>query len=223
MRASGLGERGICLPTTGRSPALSLLSCPTVKICVMPQTLSSSSPQIVEAYRDYSPPFDVTKTIRLLLRHVRPRYLAGLQTVVLTNLQALSHDKRRRKLWSRGHKVASDRVRGTYHQPWKGNPAWIELFVDNIVRYAPSTRALVWFPLLRAQTFGEVLYHEIGHHIHKTQQPQFREREDVADDWGTRLGRTFVRRRYWYLMPVAKLYRMFRRRSESVQRTAAEQ
>jgi len=53
--------------------------------------------------------------------------------------------------------------------------------------------------------FGEVLFHEIGHHMHRTRAPEFKEREDVADSWEKRLSRVFFRKRYWYLMPVVYL------------------
>jgi hypothetical protein len=39
--------------------------------------------------------------------------------------------------------------------------------------------------------------------------PEFREKEDVADDWGKKFGARFVRRQYWYLIPVAKAISFF--------------
>ena len=176
----------------------------------MPET--DSGPAIVEAYKNYSPPFNVAKTVRILLHYVPAKYLAGLKTIVLTNQQATSHNKKRRKLWSRGRKIPMDRVRGTYHQPWKGNPAWIELFVDKIAPPDTPTVAL-WVPIIRYFFVGDVLYHEIGHHIHKTQKPEYREREDVADEWGTKMGGKFLQTRYWYLVPAFKVFaRVYRRR-----------
>lgn len=46
---------------------------------------------------------------------------------------------------------------------------------------------LVWIPLLREISIGEVLYHELGHHIHACARPEHREKEDVADDWGRKM------------------------------------
>ena len=58
--------------------------------------------------------------------------------------------------------------------------------------------------------FSEVLFHEIGHHIHKTQAPEFKEREDVAESWEKRLCKIYFRKRYWYLTPIAYvLYPLF--------------
>jgi hypothetical protein len=169
-------------------------------------------PQIVEAYQNYSPHFDAVKTVRLLLRYVPPQYLAGLRTIVLTNHQALSHDRRRQKLKSRGKKIPMNRVRGTYHQAWKGNPAWIRIFVDQTMQNLPAGR---WIPILRTLNMADVLYHEIGHHIHKTSRPEFREREDVADAWKNKLERNLARSRYWFLAPLAFVYRLFTKKKKS--------
>jgi hypothetical protein len=173
----------------------------------MPDT--RSDPQIVEAYKNYTPPFDAAKVVRILLRYVPEQHLTGLRTIVLTNHAALSHDQRRRKLWSRGRKYSMNEIRGTYHQAWKGAPAWITVFVDATIETIPQ--GVRWLPILRTHAFGEVLYHEIGHHIHKTSKPEFREREDVADDWKRRLEHRFGRRRYWYLFPVASAVMLARK------------
>jgi hypothetical protein len=62
--------------------------------------------------------------------------------------------------------------------------------------------------VLRNISFAKVLYHEIGHHIHKTSRPEFHEREDVADSWKHKLVRRFARKHYWYLRPLAIGYRL---------------
>lgn len=170
----------------------------------MPQT--TAGPQIVEAYKNYSPPFDASKTVQLLLLYVPTDYLLGLRTIVLTNQGALSHDRRRRKSLSRGRKYSMDKVLGSYHQAWKGELAWIQIFVDRIIANMP--KGTVRVSLLRNIAFADVFYHEIGHHIHKTSRPEFREREDVADSWKRRLVGRLARKRYWYLYPFAIGYRL---------------
>ena len=165
---------------------------------VMPE---SPGPHIIEAYKNYSPPPQVLGIVGVLLKSVPPEHLTGLKTIVLTNCEALSHDQRRRKLWSRGRKAGMHRVLGSYHQAWKGDAAWIDLFVDQIV-YRYTFPFMFRLPVLPYIPFSSVLYHEIGHHIHKTSRPEFNEREDVANRWRDKLNRSFLRRRYWYLMPV---------------------
>jgi hypothetical protein len=51
---------------------------------------------------------------------------------------------------------------------------------------------------------GRVLFHELGHHIHLTTRPEFKEKEDVADDWSKRLMRNAVRRRHRFMRPFIR-------------------
>lgn len=70
--------------------------------------------------------------------------------------------------------------------------------------------------LLRNLLIADTLFHELGHHIHKVQRPEHREQEDVADDWGNRLSREYVRREHpiaWVtLRPAARLARWWYQR-----------
>jgi hypothetical protein len=49
-----------------------------------------------------------------------------------------------------------------------------------------------------------VLFHEIGHHIDYTVKPEFREKEDVADDWAKKMIGNYFTKEYRYLLPVRK-------------------
>jgi hypothetical protein len=49
---------------------------------------------------------------------------------------------------------------------------------------------------------SEVLFHELGHHIHRVHRPEYEGRENVAGKWSERLGRKFMSGRYWYLFPI---------------------
>ncbi len=156
--------------------------------------------EIVESYRDWSPPIDVSGVVSRLLTGSAARYQIGLATVVLTNASGLSHDRRRQKTWSRGRKVPIAKSRGLYHQEWHGDPAWVEVFVDNTLKGIPLW--LLRLPILQDAVVADVLFHEIGHHLHATQAPEHREREDVAERWERRLWRQYARRQYWYLLPL---------------------
>ncbi len=74
-------------------------------------------------------------------------------------------------------------------------------------------------PLIRDLMIGDVLYHELGHHIHYWMRPEYKEKEDVADNWSKKLFVNHIRHTYWYLMPflvpAAKLYRVFRRKTKA--------
>src|ERR1700730_5747013 len=60
----------------------------------------------------------------------------------------------------------------------------------------------LWLPFLRELVFGHVLFHELGPHVHYTIRPEHKEREDVADKWARKLHVNFIRKKYWYALPV---------------------
>jgi hypothetical protein len=149
--------------------------------------------KVITSYRDYAPAVEVEGAVELLLGYVPSEYLAGLRSVVLTNT-ASCRRLRRGKTWSRGRKVALAECLGLY----KGDH--IELLVDKILEGQPE-----WFVrwrFTRTLLIGTVLYHEIGHHIHRTRRPEHRETENIADEWQRRLLKGFVAKRYWYCAPI---------------------
>jgi hypothetical protein len=162
--------------------------------------LESGLPELVEAYRDFEPPRNFKQVIETLLAYVPPKYLVGLKTIILTNSSALSRDRRRQKTWSRNHKVRLSECGGSYSRATKSSPAIIWLYVDNIVRGLP--RWMTRPPMLRYMVPSDVLYHEIGHHIHAVHKPIHEQREDVAEEWTHKLWSHFLRKHYWYLLPV---------------------
>lgn len=155
--------------------------------------------EIVENYRGWEPPLDVEAVVQRLLSRLPEHYLYGLRSVVLTYAGGMSRERRRKKTGSRRKKVAIVRCRGLYHPKWRNEPAWIELFVDNILPGGSGP----WVRLVPAQDFiiGDVLFHELGHHLHYTQAREHRETEAVAEDWEIRLLQKYVLRRYWHWLP----------------------
>jgi hypothetical protein len=179
---------------------------------------SKTGIRINENYRDYSPPFDATKSIRRLLDPVPEKYLVGLGSIVLSNFSGLSRSGRTGKLVSRKRRIAKSQTLGYYQQGWKGQPAYIELYIDKIVESLKRDRIPIWIPAVRDVCFGAVFYHELGHHAHRMVKPQYREREDVADDWSVKFIAKFIRKRYWYAVPfliMAKRLRKLIRRGSS--------
>ncbi len=155
---------------------------------------------IQNAYRDFIPTINARRAVGRLLSGIPDKYLSGLKAIVLTSAEGLSHNRRRHKTLSRKRKVLIRESRGLYHQKWQNEPAWIEVFVDNVCQGWPSW--LLRIPFFRDLAFADVVFHELGHHIQKTQVPEFKEREDVADKWSKRLSRHYFWGRYWYLMPL---------------------
>ncbi len=161
--------------------------------------------EICESYKDFSPPSWVYKSVIRLVEGVPDKYLNGLHSVTLTNIDGLNHSRRRQKTLSRKLKVAVRECRGLYHYKWQGKPAHIELFVDQIIHRWPLIVLKV--PLFQDLLLADVLYHELGHHIHKTTAPEHREREDVAEDWQKKLGRDYFLQRYKWIKPFRIIFK----------------
>jgi len=162
-------------------------------------------PELIEAYRAWKPVADVRGSIERLLCDVPARYMAGLRSIVLTNASALSRRERRLRVPARGSKARVAEAGGLYHHAWQSEPAWIELFVDNLIQGCPSWA--LRFRFVRDGLLADGLFHELGHHVHVTQAPEFREPEDVADAWERRFSRRYFRRRYWFLRQLGLLFR----------------
>lgn len=162
----------------------------------------SVRPTIVESYRDFQPPTGFRETVETLLRYVPANYLIGLKTIVLTNQAGLTSKKRKQRMWSRNRKARLSECLGSYSHASKSSPATVWLYVDNIVE-----SGVAWWnraPVLRYIVAGQVLYHEIGHHIHTVHRPVHEEKESVAEDWSGKLTRRFYSKHYWYLYPFPK-------------------
>jgi hypothetical protein len=163
--------------------------------------MNSTAPEVRELYNQYRPPRYAVRTVKTLLRTVPDKYLQGLECVVLTNQSGQSRSQRLGKVTSRKRRILKGNVIGFYHPAGRESPAWIELFVDKLelaaYRYS-------WLPIAREAIFGYVLFHEVGHHIHATVAPEYKEKEDVAENWRRKLTKNFLRKKYWFLIPFRK-------------------
>lgn len=161
------------------------------------------SVEIVTRYRDYTPYVDVTRSVRYLVDSVPAQFLVALREIVLTNTMAPSRHRRRRRVWSREVKRQASDARGLYHRASPGKAASIELFVDRVLEGLPRVVQLV--PFVRDILLAKVLFHELGHHIHRTLSRQAGEAEDIAEEWARKMMARYVRRRYWYAIPLILL------------------
>src|ERR1700687_2258312 len=168
----------------------------------MTATETTRGPAIVESYRDFEPPSNFRRLIETLLLYVPPKHLIGLQTIVLTNRSGLTRAKRRQKVWSRNRKILLADASGFYSRATKSSPATVWLYVDNLARNAGW---MLRVPFLCYLMTSDVLYQEVGPHIHTVKKPIHEEREDVAQDWSGKLYADFVRKRYWYIYPLLSL------------------
>jgi hypothetical protein len=160
----------------------------------------TSAPNIVEAYRDYVPPQCILQMVEDLLKAVPPRYLIGLQAIILTNQAAQPRNRKQQKLWSRNRKIKLVEALGYYSPASRSSRASITLHLDNILKRISPRELRI--PFVRYYPLASVLYHEIGHHIHAEHNPVYEGKENVAENWSERLSRRFYRTHYWYLMPL---------------------
>ena len=158
---------------------------------------------IIEAYTNWEPPPRIRESVKNLLNAVPETYKAGLRTVVLANASGLTRRRKRQRAKSESGTFRVDETRGLYHGRSSSQPAWIEIFVDNMLDGWPLF--ILRAPIMRDVVLLGTLYHEIGHHIESTQAPVHRGKEATAEDWMKRLGRSYFRKRYWYLRPFRPL------------------
>ena len=175
-----------------------------LKMGTIPEDLEPNGPTIVESYRNFVLPSNFRHDVETLLRFVPPKYLVGLKTIVLTNRAGLTGNKRKQKVRSRNRTVRLADCLGSYSSAGRNSTATVWLYVDNIVKAELSWCR--WVPLLRYTMPAEVLYHGIGHHIHAVHRPIHEGAENVAEDWGRRLWRGFLRQHYWYLTPFLYVF-----------------
>ena len=181
------GERGYTVAIT-RSPPVKIDLFNKVKI--------------VEDYYNYFPPVHVYRSLELLLRYVPQEHLRGLRQITLTNSEQLQ-SRRKGKITSEKRRFRPAECLGLY------GGGYITLIMDRI--FEPYPEMFLLFPIFKTHAIGEILYHEIGHHIHQMQEPGFRDRkEQVADEWSDKLMRMFLRKRYWYLAPIRSVLRPLR-------------
>lgn len=167
-------------------------------------TLSNPAPMIpvYENYEGYQPPWNVRATVARILSDAPQQYLSGLGALVLTNSAVTGQGKTRRVA---GKRYPRRECLGFYHPKLKGEQAWIEIVVDNVVNEwfgRGKAQFMSRIPVLRNMAFANVLYHEVGHHLEHTIGAPARSGESAAEAWNKRLLRSYFRRRYWYLVPL---------------------
>jgi hypothetical protein len=168
---------------------------------------TSALPRVIEDYRGYTPPFDVKADVEKMVASVPTKFLVGLKEIILTNTAGLPRKIRRGVTKSRKKKVKMIEARGLYHPAWNNRPAWIEIFVDNAL--SGWHKGNFWWLLPRDLNLADVVFHEIGHHIHFAVRPEHREREDVADVWKLRLTRNYNQQHHRLMRAILRTIRFF--------------
>ena len=150
----------------------------------------------------------------MLLRYVPEEHLNGLHTIAVTN-SAYVREALKGKITREKERFRPADCRGLY------GDGQIWLILDQIF----EAEFFMIIPAIKTIFIGEIMYHEIGHHIHAMAQPGFRkDKEAFADEWKDTMMQTFLRQRYWYLLGVLKLFLPLLRRIHSkLSRSAQEE
>jgi hypothetical protein len=159
--------------------------------------------EIIENYGDWVAPRYVRRTVEALVKSVPEEHLAGLGSIILTTTTTSNRSFRRKKVKHRGQMRSKVEANGSYQPAWPGHAAFIRLYVNNIL--APYPPAAARSSLISKLLLADTLFHEIGHHIHQTKTLDFRNQEDVADEWAHRLTRQYFGRKYWFIMRLTRL------------------
>jgi hypothetical protein len=155
---------------------------------------------IVEDYADYTPPAWVRPTVERLLASLSTAHLNGLSAIVLSD-GATATERKVRVARRNRHGIFI----GRYHHAWKQDSAWIEIVVDRTIDRVPRRYHGVQF--IRDFVIGEVLFHEVGHHLHFAIGSAERGGEESAEDWAMRLAVVHFGKRYGHLRPILPMIR----------------
>ncbi len=139
----------------------------------------------------------ISACVNRLLSAVPRSAIANLRAVVLRDAGGLSSREFKKRRRGGSGKV----LLGTYYPATGSSGPSIDLFVDAILRAEP--RSLLRIPVYLDARVGRVLYHELGHHVAAVQRPWERSSETTAELWQRDMLRTYMKRRYWYLRPIA--------------------
>lgn len=146
----------------------------------------------------------ILSTISHLLDSVPPEYLPGLQEIVLCD----SYVHPQENLYvnssvSNGNLPAPPPYWGLYYRRNARLEPSIHIFVGTILRWFPAP--MCRFRICREAIFGHVLFHEIGHHIHRDIHGGGGDPEKAADQWQRQLNKGFMLANHPWLWRILRL------------------
>lgn len=147
-------------------------------------------------YRTFRSAADFRATVERLLLGVSPKYLEGLDCVILRDSGGFTRNERKRS-----KRDLTSVLTGAYHRATASTPPRIHLFIDNIVQ---GGGVWLWIPAFRELLVAGPLFHELGHHIQEHIRPEHKDREATAEAWSKRLGREYFATHRRRIIPVFK-------------------
>lgn len=147
----------------------------------------------------------IALSVSNLLAETSPKYLAGLDWILVIHADSLSRTDRIR-IQRRG----DDQVLATYFPRVRRKRAHIEIYTVGMQRSKHSRNLLI--PAFRDVFVARVLFHELGHHIASEIEPAHANLEAVAETWRRKLADRALRARFPTLYSL--LPKLMRRTAE---------
>jgi hypothetical protein len=158
------------------------------------------TPCVVEEYRDYTPPVDLTPIILRLLRGVKRSYYANLQRIVLTTSDQ-NPETASAMMRAKRNTLANRKETGYYRK----RQIW--LYVDSILIDLPQEKLNDRRAVRHA--VANALFHELGRHIHRTIAPERGNDEKIENRWAVQLYLGYMMRCHWFRMLPGILLAVF--------------
>lgn len=163
--------------------------------------------EIENACGAYVPIINYPVLVRRMLGVVPDACLDGIEKIELrVGVEGNRKYRRAKRRWRR-EKHLIQKTLGSYYPRRQNCTPYIVLYVDNLDGICAD---IPWFArwFLKESRFAETLFHEIGHHIHLDKRRDYRNPENTADDWADYYTIKYLRKRFWWLRPVARFTRL---------------
>lgn len=139
---------------------------------------------------------EMETSVEALLSTVPMPALVGLRSVLLIADRDLSKSDSARHYPRSGKSLL-----GRYYDPRTHDGAWIEIYLDAVLR---GLGPLSHVALVREYHLGRVLFHELGHHVHRKSSSRG-DKEAFAEAWSREQRLRWFRARHWSKRHVIRL------------------
>ena len=140
----------------------------------------------------------VERLLRSLIKRVPLQNLSGLSKIEILDSGEPIRTKNSKK----------ENVRGVYYRKTKNSEAKIQLFLDEIFGNAPGI--FFYLPFLPKFMLARVLYHEIGHHCHRTLSHSVPDKrtENYAEKYYRKMMLSVFKPWFYVLLPLRPLLKL---------------
>lgn len=136
---------------------------------------------------------NIKVTTKILLKYIPVKYLKGIESIYYIDINY--YNKYLGKFY-KDDNLYNKKTLGLYF-PLKENKARLIILLDNLIEQYSSRLMEIFF--FRTLFISKPLFHEIGHHMHRTIITDNRDKEIVANLYEIELRNIFFHKRYLFL------------------------